>query len=100
RPPMYCSIGASRGRVGLGPSGFGREDRPLPLATYRRPFCGLKRTEVGYQPTGMKPSGLASPGLATLKTATLLASALATKRSWPSGVRLRLLGVLPAGTFG
>src|ERR1043165_5950887 len=48
-------------------------------------------------PTGMKPIGLASPGRATLKTARLLLSALATKRICPSGVRLRLFGVLPAG---
>src|SRR5438874_4370833 len=47
----------------------------------------------------MKPSGFALPGWATLKTARLLASALATNRT-PSGVRLRLLGVLPAGALG
>src|SRR5579884_4368724 len=60
----------------------------------------LKRTEVGYQPTGMKPSGWALPGSATLNTARLLASALATNRSWPSGDRLRLVGVLPDGALG
>src|SRR3954451_20500158 len=46
-------------------------------------------------PVGMNPSGRASPGLVTLNTATLLASALATNSSAPSGVRHRLLGVLP-----
>src|ERR1700676_5177897 len=46
----------------------------------------------------MKPIGFASPGFSTLKTARLLLSALATNSSLPSGVRLRLLGVLPDGT--
>src|SRR3954451_3591409 len=61
---------------------------------------GLKRTEVGYQPTGMKPSGRARPRPPTPKTARLLASALATNSSSPSGDRLRLLGVFPEGAPG
>jgi hypothetical protein len=48
----------------------------------------------------MNPSGRALPGASTLKTARLLLSALATKRIWPSGVRARLLGVLPLGAAG
>src|SRR6478672_7041219 len=60
----------------------------------------LNRTEVGYQPVGMKPIGRAFLGSATLSTAMLLASALATKSTSPSGVRARLLGVLPLGAPG
>src|SRR5437879_6927970 len=48
----------------------------------------------------MKPSGRPLPRSSTLKTARLLASALATNSSLPSGVRLKLLGVLPAGASG
>src|SRR5262245_31848316 len=48
----------------------------------------------------MKPIGLASPGFSTLKRARLLLSALATNSTLPSGVRLRLLGVLPEGAVG
>src|SRR6266542_1826584 len=48
----------------------------------------------------MKPIGLPLPRSSTLNTARLLASALATKSSEPSGVRQRLLGVLPAGAAG
>src|SRR5579859_6671455 len=48
----------------------------------------------------MKPSGLAFPGAETLNTATLLASALATNSISLSGVRHRLLGVLPGGASG
>src|SRR5262249_42546005 len=48
----------------------------------------------------MKPRGLAWPRSATLKTARLLASALATNSTCPSGVRHRLLGVLPTGADG
>src|SRR5262245_18300362 len=48
----------------------------------------------------MKPSGLALPGSATLNTARLFVSALATKSIFPSGVRLRLLGVFPDGAVG
>ena len=55
---------------------------------------------MGYQPAGMKPKGFASFGSVTLNTAMLFASALATKSSTPSGLKERLLGVFPAGTFG
>src|SRR5438874_6714738 len=97
---MYCSVGSFLRRSGFGPCGLARDCSPLPLATYIRWSAGLNRTEVGYQPTGIKPRGLALPGSATLKTARLLASALAMNRSLPSGVRLRLFGVFPAGAVG
>src|SRR4051794_8064415 len=48
----------------------------------------------------MKPIDFDLPRVATLKTARLLASALATKRISPSGVRHRLDGVLPDGAAG
>src|ERR1700694_5275995 len=48
----------------------------------------------------MKPSDSDWPGVVTLNTARLLASALATKSIRPSGVRARLLGVLPDGASG
>src|SRR3954464_5654093 len=48
----------------------------------------------------MKPRALALPGWATLNRARLLASALATRSTWPSGVRLRLPGVFPLGASG
>src|SRR5262245_4752269 len=99
RPAMYSSSG-SVPRFGLGPWRLALGVIPLPLATRSFLLSGSYRTEVGYHPTGINPSGLASPGSATLKTATLLASALATNRSFPSGVRARLLGVLPAGELG
>src|SRR5262249_49699488 len=88
------------GRFGRGPCGLDADRVPLPLATYSRLSAGLKRTDVGYQPTGMKPSGWALPRSATLKTATLLLSALATNSIWPAGVRHRLLGGLPTAAAG
>src|SRR4051794_23818665 len=48
----------------------------------------------------MKPIDLDSPRSLTLIRATLLASLLATMRISPSGVRHRLLGVLPEGELG
>src|SRR5690348_5706475 len=97
RPAMYWRTVRFERRSGFGPCGLAFGVVPLPLATYNFLSFGLNRTDVGYQPTGMKPSGLAWPGVATLKTARLLASALATNSIWPSGVRLRPLGVLPLG---
>src|SRR5262249_55549344 len=48
----------------------------------------------------MKPRDFALPRSATLNTARLLASALATNSICPSGVKHKLLGVLPAGADG
>src|SRR5262249_40247956 len=100
RPAIYCRTVALRGASGFGPCGLARGEQPRPSAMYSRLSIGLKRTDVGYMPAGMKPSGWALPGSPTLKTATLFALALATNRSWPSGVRHRLLGVLPVGALG
>ena len=55
---------------------------------------------MGYQPVGMNPSGFARMRSVALNTARLLASAFATNSIAPSGVIVRLFGVLPFGAVG
>src|SRR5690242_11005501 len=83
---------------GFGPSGFGKEENPLPLDTYN--LLPTVFTQVGYQPVGINPLDTLEPGLLTSNTARQLLSALAIYSIRPFLLNAKPLLVDPLSCVG
>src|SRR4051812_11694268 len=83
---------------GLGPSGFGYDEKPFPFAT--NIFLPITFMLVGYQPTGINPFDLLLPGTETSNTARQLLSAFATYNFFSSAESASPFEVEPSGASG